>query len=83
MKVTWEAKDIESGVRYSRHGIGEVWMIIREPGQALGVPTNFLSVSLKDGFCGSVPKTADAKAHDLTEGEYLPMFVMDGLGIEP
>lgn len=79
MKVIWEAEDIKPGVRYSRESIGEIWMIIRNPAE----DQTYLSVSLADGVVGGLPMTKDLKAKTLTECEYMPVFVMDGLGIAP
>lgn len=70
MKVTWEAKDINTGRRYSKPGIGEEWII----GYISGMdgPARYVSVSCQDGMVTG-PLTKDQLAQVLTENGYLPV----------
>jgi hypothetical protein len=54
-------------------------MIIKSPANEL----NYMSVSLVDGCIGGVPLDRKELAAQLTECQYLPIFVMDGLGLKP
>ncbi len=69
MKVTWEAKDITTGRRYSKPGIGEKWII----GYISDIdgPARYVSVSDQDGMI-TTPRSKEQMAQVLTENGYLP-----------
>jgi hypothetical protein len=78
VKIIWHKDDIKGGTQYSREQIGEVWIITR-------CPLNydmFRSVSLADGLT-TCPLDADAMADQLTSESYMPLSVMNALGIKP
>lgn len=73
MKVTWEAKDIWPGRRYSKPGIGEQWILgyISD----MDGPARYISVSDRDGMATD-PRTKEQIAQLLTEHGYLPVELL-------
>ena len=74
MKFVWDERDIEPGVRYSRPGIMETWMIGYHPNPA-EEHRPYTSVSLSDGMV-TVPYSKREMAVLLTENGYVPVKLM-------
>ena len=80
MKFVWEEKDIQAGVRYSREGISEVWIISWMVQDVGPNHAEYLwsSTSLEDGM--TTPGSDKANmVRMLNEAAYVPVKFMGSL----
>ena len=70
MKCIWEEKDIRTGRRYSRPGLGEDWIIGYL--SAADNDRRYCSISTADGLV-TAPRSKREFADHLTKEDYLPV----------